>query len=145
MNTHKNSSTASGKPGSPCIADCVKAFISGGTVCCIGEMLFGLWSKVTDPVQARAAVSVSLIAAAQLLTGLGVFDKLARFCGGGLLLPITGFANAVASAALDGKSEGYISGVGTKMFVIAGPVIVYGTLASVIYGILYYIFAYLIP
>ena len=141
MNTHKNSSAASCKPGSPCIADCVKAFISGGTVCCIGEMLFGLWSKVTDPVQARAAVSVSLIAAAQLLTGLGVFDKLARFCGGGLLLPITGFANSIASPAMEFRKEGIIFGLMAKMFVIAGPVIVTGVVSSVIVGAIYRIIA----
>ncbi len=86
----------------------------------------------------KTLVSVSLIFLSILFTGLGLYDKLAKYAGGGTLVPITGFANAVASPAIDSKAEGYILGVGSKMFVIAGPVIVYGTVASVIYGLIYW-------
>lgn len=119
------------------------AFLSGGAVCCIGEGFFDLWSMCLSEDYARTAASVTLIFIAQLLTALGCFDKLSKYCGGGLLVPITGFANAMAAAAIDNKSEGFITGVGAKMFIIAGPVIVYGTLLSFLYGIVYCIFTVL--
>ena len=93
-----------------------------------------------DEKSAYSLVSVTLVFLAGLFTGLGLFDKLAAFAGAGTLVPITGFANSVASPAIEGKSEGYIKGVATQMFVIAGPVIVYGSASSVIYGIIYYIY-----
>lgn len=91
-----------------------------------------------DELDARTLVSVTLIFITALLTGVGVFDKIARFAGAGTLVPITGFANAVASEAIDSKSEGFIPGVGAKIFTIAGPVILYGTFFGVIYGVIYY-------
>lgn len=117
------------------------AWLFGGIICCIGQALsdfyqaFGLEKEI-----AAASVSVTLVFLAALLTGLGVYDNIAKYGGAGCLVPITGFSNAVASPALDFKSEGLILGLGAKMFVIAGPVIVYGTAASVLYGLILYIF-----
>jgi len=118
--------------------NCIWAFISGGAVCCIGELFFDLWSHTLSEDASRMMSSVTLIFIAQLLTGLGWFDILSKYCKGGLLVPITGFANSMAAAAIDCKSEGFVTGVGAKMFIIAGPVIVYGTLFSFIYGLIYY-------
>jgi len=116
-----------------------KAFLIGGLVCCIGEALLDLYTRVGMSLEtARTVESVTLIFIAALLTGLGYFDSIAKHAGAGTIVPITGFANAVVAPAIDSKSEGFIMGVGAKMFVIAGPVIVYGTVASVIYGIVYY-------
>ena len=124
---------------SPCFLNCIKAFLVGGTICCIGECFSQLYihfgcSKENSLLYA----SLSIIFIASLLTGIGIFDKIAKFGGGGALVPITGFANSVSAPAIEAKSEGYITGVATKMFTIAGPVIVYGTIASFIYGIIYY-------
>ena len=116
-----------------------KAFVIGGLVCCIGEALLNLYTRIGIGLEtARTLESVTLIFLAALLTGLGYFDNIAKHAGAGTLVPITGFANAVVAPAIDSKSEGFIMGVGAKMFVIAGPVIVYGTIASVIYGVVYY-------
>ncbi len=120
--------------------DTVKAFFVGGFICCIGQAfndLYVYWG--TDKDTAGILVSVTLIFAAGLLTGIGVFDKIGKFSGAGTLVPITGFANAIAAPAIENKTEGKINGVCSKMFVIAGPVIVFGTLSSVIYGVIYYI------
>ncbi len=120
--------------------DTAKAFTVGGIICCLGQALNDIYiycgvSKET----AGILVSVSLIFVAGLLTGIGVFDKMGKFAGAGTLVPITGFANAIAAPAIENKTEGKINGVCSKMFVIAGPVIVFGTLSSVIYGAIYYI------
>jgi len=116
-----------------------KAFLIGGLICCIGEALIDLYIRIGISLEtARTLESVSLIFLAALLTGLGYFDSIAKHAGAGTLVPITGFANSVVAPAIDSKSEGFIMGVGAKMFVIAGPVIVYGTVASIIYGIVYY-------
>ena len=116
-----------------------KAFLIGGLICCIGEALLDLYTRVGISLEtSRTLESVALIFLAALLTGLGYFDSIAKHAGAGTLVPITGFANAVIAPAIDSKSEGFIMGVGAKMFVIAGPVIVYGTVASIIYGIVYY-------
>ncbi len=126
---------------SPCLLNCFKAFLVGGTICLIGEILSEIFLYFTgDKENALIYASISIIFISGLLTGIGVFDKIARFGGGGALVPISGFANSVASPAIEAKSEGYVTGVATKMFTIAGPVIVYGATASIIYGILYYIF-----
>lgn len=124
---------------SPKIKDMFFAFLIGGTVCTIGQLLKELYSYLgvsADVV--KMAVPVSLIFLAALLTGLRVFDNIAKIAGAGTLVPITGFANAVVSPAIEFKSEGFVLGVGAKVFSIAGPVILYGTAASVIYGIVYY-------
>ncbi len=125
---------------SPLLKDCISAFIVGGIICVIGEGLsdlYGLAKLSEDTV--KTLVPVTLIFIAALLTGLGIFDRIAKFAGAGTLVPITGFANAVVSPALDTKAEGFILGVGAKIFTIAGPVILYGTLASVVYGVIYWI------
>ena len=119
--------------------DCVNAFWTGGLICLIGEILHTLYIPLGLGVKNTSGlVSVTLIFLAVLLTGLNVFDKIAKFAGAGTLVPITGFANAVASPAIDTKAEGFILGVGAKMFTIAGPVILYGTVASVVYGVVYF-------
>ena len=126
---------------SPLGKNCLRAFLVGGAICTLGQALGDVYTKALElsPEIAKPLVSVTLIFLAVLLTALGVFDRIAKFAGAGTLVPITGFANAVASPAIEFKSEGYILGVGTKMFTIAGPVIVYGTVASVVYGIVYWI------
>lgn len=126
---------------SPCFVNCIKAFFTGGIICCIGEAFSSLYAYLgLDSETAPLLSSVTLIFLAGLLTGLGIFDKIAKFGGGGALVPITGFSNAVASPAIDSKCEGFVTGVAAKMFSIAGPVIVYGAAASIIYGIVYFLF-----
>ena len=117
------------------------AFLSGGTICSIGQLLSNLYLKLgMGERQAGLAVSVTLIAAAALLTALGVFDRLAKHAGAGTLVPITGFANAMVSPAMEYKSEGFITGMGANMFKVAGPVLAYGISASVVYGLLLWLF-----
>ena len=125
---------------SPLGKDVLWAFLIGGTICALAESLFHLYQMISISEETvKILVPVTLIFLAGLLTGLGVFDDIARFAGAGTLVPITGFSNAMCSPAIDDKSEGLIMGVGAKMFTIAGPVIVYGTLTSVAYGLIYYI------
>ena len=122
---------------SPLLADCAKAWAAGGLICAAGEGLRRFYlTFVQDPDNAGLLVSVTLIALTALLTGLGVFDKIARHAGGGTLVPITGFANSVAAAAVDSKTEGFVTGVGAKIFTVAGPVILYGTVAGIIWGVI---------
>lgn len=127
-------------PPSPLFTNCLKAFLIGGTICTLGQVVidfaayFGLEQK-----QASLCGSLALILLAVILTGCGVFDNIAKHAGAGTIVPVTGFANAVASPAQEFKSEGYILGVGAKIFTVAGPVLLYGTLASVLYGIFYWI------
>jgi stage V sporulation protein AC len=120
--------------------DCIVAFFVGGSICLIGQGLYDLYSKlqITEET-AKSLVSVTLIFLSCILTGLGIYSRIAQYAGAGTLVPITGFANAVCSPAIDARAEGYVLGVASKMFVIAGPVIVYGTVASVIYGVIYWI------
>ena len=131
---------AHAKP-SPILKNCILAFLVGGSISAIGEGLYKLYynTMLMSEEDAGLLVSVSLIFAASLLTGIGVFDKIAKYAGAGTLVPITGFSNSVTSPAIDNKAEGFVLGVGAKMFIIAGPVIVYGTVASVIYGLIYWI------
>ena len=124
----------------PTLKKCLLAFVGGGIICCIGQGLFEIYSMFLIEDQSRLLSSVSLIFLAALLTGIGWFDNIAKIFGAGLLVPITGFANAVAAAAIDNKSEGFVTGLGAKMFIIAGSVVVYGVTVSVIYGIIYYIY-----
>ncbi|MDE7399308.1 MAG: stage V sporulation protein AC [Oscillospiraceae bacterium] len=116
------------------------AFVIGGGICVIGEALMNLYQYMGVGIdQAGMWTSMTLIFLSALLTGLKLYDRIAQHAGAGTLVPITGFANSVVSPALDFKSEGFVLGLGAKMFVIAGPVIVYGISASIIYGIIYYI------
>ena len=127
-------------PKSPVWKDCVFAFVSGGLICVLGQALIGLYSNLgLDKQSASGAASMSLVCLAALLTGLGVFDDIAKYAGAGTLVPITGFANAVAASAVEFQTEGMILGTAAKMFTIAGPVIVYGVSASVVYGLIYWI------
>ena len=124
-------------PPSPLGRDMLRAFFSGGLICAAGQGILALWGLAgLEEETAAGATSVTLVFLGALLTGLGVYDRLARFCGAGTLVPITGFANSIASPALEFKSEGVITGMMVKMFTIAGPVIVCGTVASAVYGLL---------
>ena len=117
-----------------------RAFISGGAICALGQAFVELYSALgLDRDAAGAACSVTLIFIGAVLTGLGIYDKIAKFAGAGTLVPITGFSNSVVSPALEFKTEGFILGTAAKMFTIAGPVIVYGVSASIIYGLILYL------
>ncbi len=125
---------------SPLLCDCLWAFFVGGSICTVAELFFRLYIFLgIAENNVRILTPVTMVTLAAILTGFGVFDKIAKHAGAGTLVPITGFANAVVSPAIDNRAEGMILGVGAKMFLIAGPVIVYGTLASVLWGIIYYI------
>ena len=127
-------------PKSPIWKNCLKAFLIGGLICTVGQALLKLYGLVgLDEEQSATAASMTLVAISALLTGLSLYDNIAKHAGAGTLVPITGFANAVSSAAIEFKTEGFILGVGAKMFTIAGPVIVYGVSASVVYGLIYWI------
>ena len=115
-----------------------KAFLSGGVVCTIGQLLLSLYERLGAGENAAIFASLSLVVLSAVLTGLNVYDNIAKHAAAGTLVPITGFANSMVSAAMEFKTEGYILGLGAKMFSIAGPVIVYGVSASVIYGIILY-------
>lgn len=122
-------------PKSKCFVNCIKAFLIGGAICLIGQILINLYQTMgMNEDDSKTLTSVSLIFIGILLTAIGVYDKIAKHGGAGTLVPITGFANAVSSPAIEFKSEGYIAGLGAKLFIIAGPVIVYGVAASVVYG-----------
>ncbi len=126
---------------SPVLLNCLKAFFVGGTICVIGELFSELYVHLgADKETSLLLASIMLIFISGLLTGIGVFDKIAKFGGGGALVPITGFANSIVSPAIESKSEGYVTGVASKIFTIAGPVIVYGVVSSVIYGFIYFLF-----
>lgn len=127
-------------PPSPKVKDFVFAYIVGGLICTLGQLFFAFYESLgLDEKAVKMAVPVTLIFAAALLTGLKLFDKIAKRAGAGTLVPITGFANAVVSPAIEFKQEGHILGLGAKMFTIAGPVLVFGITASVVYGIILYI------
>lgn len=126
---------------SPAIKNCIAAFWVGGAVCLVGQCLTSLWLYLgMNPKNAGTLTTITLVFIAALLTGLGVFDRIARYAGAGTLVPVTGFANAVVSPAIDNKSEGLILGVGGKIFTVAGPVLLFGTLAGTLYGVIYYFF-----
>ena len=127
-------------PPSPIGKDCLNAFWIGGLICALGQLLMNCYASLgLEKTDAGTAASMSLVALSALLTGLSLYDNLAKFAGAGTLVPITGFANAIAAPAVEFKTEGFILGVGAKMFTIAGPVIVYGVSASVVYGLIYWI------
>ncbi len=127
-------------PRSPAFADCLKAFAIGGTICAIGQaIVMGFETMGLNRTTASLMCTVSLIFLSALLTGMGIYNKIAKHAGAGTLVPITGFANAIASPAVEFKTEGMIMGLGAKMFTIAGPVIVYGVTASIVYGLIYWV------
>ena len=131
-------------PDSPMGKDCLLAFLVGGLICTVGQAFLELYGNLgMDKEYAGTATSMTLVALSALLTGLSLYDNIAKFAGAGTLVPITGFANAVAAPAVEFKTEGFILGVGAKIFTIAGPVIVYGVAASVVYGLIYWICTYL--
>ena len=124
-------------PKSPIVKDTVLAFVIGGLICVLGQAIQDGWGAAgLDKEAAGTATSCTLVFLSALLTGLNLYNKIARYGGAGTLVPITGFANAVVSPAIDFKSEGFVTGMAAKMFVVAGPVIVFDTLASVIYGVI---------
>ena len=125
---------------SPLGKDLLRSFLVGGLICVIGQLILnGFTALDLSEQDAAAATSVSLVFLSAVLTGLSVYDDIAKFAGAGTLVPITGFANAVVSPAMEFRTEGFVTGMAAKMFVIAGPVIVYGTVASILYGIVYYL------
>ncbi len=127
-------------PASPIWKNCIWAFVSGGLICGVGQCLIWMFSNFGfDKKQSLTLTSVSIVFVAVLLTALGLFEKIAKRTGAGTLVPISGFANAVASSAIDSRSEGLVLGVGAKIFTVAGPVLLYGTVSGVIWGIIYYI------
>lgn len=128
-------------PKSPVLKNCVSAFFVGGLICLIGEVIrTALLKHGLDDESAKSYVSLILIIITAILTGAGVFDKIAKFAGAGTIVPITGFANSVVSPAMEFKTEGKIMGTGANMFKIAGPVIVYGSSAAALYGLILYMF-----
>lgn len=125
-------------PKSPLFKNCVRAFLSGGAVCALGEGIKNAYAALgMNRENSSLLCSVTLIVIAVVLTGFGVFDSVARVAGAGVLVPITGFANAVAAPAIDSKTEGYVLGVGAKVFTVAGPVILYGVTSGAVYGAVY--------
>ena len=131
-------------PKSPMWRDCLNAFWIGGLICALGQLLMTGYQEVgLSEEQAGTAVSMTLVALSALLTGLSLYDNIAKHAGAGTLVPITGFANSIAAPAVEFKTEGMILGLGAKMFTIAGPVIVYGLSASVVYGFIYWLWGIL--
>ena len=127
-------------PKSPILKDCINAFWIGGLICAIGQLILNGYTALgLDETNAGTATSMTLVAISAFLTGLSLYDNIAKHAGAGTLVPITGFANSIAAPAVEFKTEGFILGVGAKMFTIAGPVIVYGVSASVVYGLIYWI------
>ena len=130
-------------PNSPILKNCFNAFWVGGLICTIGQLIMDFCKyKGMDETGASTVVSITLIAISAILTGLNIFNKIGKFVGAGSLIPITGFANSIVSPAIEYKSEGYVMGVGGKMFTVAGPVLVFGISASVIIGIIAVLFAH---
>ena len=127
-------------PKSPIVKDCVNAFWIGGLICTLGQAFINLYTWLgLEKTDASTAGSMSLVALSALLTGLSLYDNIAKFAGAGTLVPITGFANSITAPAVEFKTENWVNGVGSKMFIIAGPVIVYGVAASVVYGFVYWL------
>ena len=129
-------------PKSPVGRDCLNAFWTGGLICTLGQVFINWYTSLgLEKQDASGAASMTLVVIAAVLTGLSLFDDIAKFAGAGTLVPITGFANSISAPAVEFKTEGYVLGVGGKMFQIAGPVIVYGVSASVIYGFIYWLWS----
>ena len=129
-------------PKSPLVKDCLNAFWIGGLICVLGQVFMNVYALLgLEKQDAGTAASMTLVALSALLTGLSVYDDISKHAGAGTLVPITGFANSIAAPAVEFKTEGFILGGGAKMFTIAGPVIVYGLAASVVYGFIYWLCA----
>ena len=128
-------------PNSPILKNCFNAFWVGGLICCIGQLIFNYWKhRGLDLQMSNTVVSITLIGISAFLTGLNLFNRIGKFAGAGSLVPITGFATSIVSPAMEYKSEGYVMGVGGKMFTVAGPVLVFGISASILVGIIFLIF-----
>ncbi len=125
-------------PDSPILKDCFRAFWVGGVICCIGQGISNILSLWLHKEEVALWLPVIMVFLGAFFTALGVYDKLGQYAGGGSIIPITGFSNSITSAALEFKQEGWVLGLGAKIFTIAGPVIAYGTAASVVYGIIYW-------
>ena len=131
---------ASMAPKSPMWRDCLNAFWIGGLICVLGQLFLNGYSALgMEKQDAGTAASMTLVALSALLTGLSVYDDIAKYAGAGTLVPITGFANSIAAPAVEFKTEGFVLGVGAKMFTIAGPVLVYSTAAGFLYGLIYWV------
>ena len=127
-------------PNSPIFTNCLKAFVSGGLICAGGQLLLNLFlDRNFTENEAALCVSITLIGISAVLTALGLYEKLGKFCGAGTIVPITGFANSVVSPAIEFKKEGMVFGMAANMFLVAGPVIVYGTLTSMLVGLIYFL------
>lgn len=127
-------------PNSHTLMDAVNAFWTGGLICVLGQVILNLWGMLgLNPELAATATAMTLILIGALLTGAGIYDRIAKVAGAGTVVPITGFANSIVSPAMEFKTEGFVLGTAAKMFTIAGPVIVYGVGASVVYGVVYWI------
>ena len=127
-------------PKSPILKDCAGAFVIGGLICALGQVFMNIYEALgLNKTDTGTATCISLIFLSALLTGLSLYDNIAKFAGAGTLVPITGFANAITAPAVEFKTEGFVLGVGAKMFTIAGPVILYGISAGVVYGLIYWI------
>ena len=140
-NSDYSKMTDKASPNSPIVKNCIKAFIFGGGICAFAQLLNFLFERIglkEDDIKLATPCAIIIITA--ILTGIGVYDKIARHAGAGTIVPISGFANAVVSPALEFKREGFVLGTAAQMFSIAGPVIVYGTATSVVYGLIIYIF-----
>lgn len=143
IDTHKDYQEYVDKksPNSPILKNCFNAFFIGGLICSIGQIIFSYCRyKGLDETLSGTVVSILLIALSAFLTGLNIFNKIGKIAGAGSLVPITGFANSIVAPAMEYKSEGYIMGVGSKMFTVAGPVLVYGISTAIIVGLVYLIF-----
>ncbi|CAB1240829.1 mechanosensitive channel; stage V sporulation protein AC [Ruminococcaceae bacterium BL-6] len=128
-------------PNTSSLKNCIWAFLVGGLICCLGQVFVNLYQQAgLDLKGARAAESISLIGLTAVLTALKIYDNIAKHAGAGTLVPITGFANSMVSPAMEFKPEGFVTGIGAKMFVIAGPVLVYGITSSIVYGLIVYLF-----
>ena len=129
-------------PDSPIMKNCFNAFWVGGLICCIGQLIFFYCTYMgLDKTSANTVVSICLVGLSAFLTGINIFNRIGKFAGAGSLVPITGFANSIVAPSMEYKSEGYIMGVGAKMFTVAGPVLVYGISSSIILGLIVCLFA----
>ena len=140
-NSDYSKMTDKASPNSPVEQNCIRAFLFGGGICMFGQLLNILFEKIgLNSEEVKLATPSTVIIITAILTGVGVFDNIARYAGAGTIVPISGFANSVVSPALEFKHEGFVLGTAAQMFSIAGPVIVYGTASSFLYGLIIYIF-----